>query len=591
MAQRHHNGTHLALRHLMKNIWIPFGSTMRRLVPYAAFSSLVLGSPALGMAESPARDFGFFSVFGSNNHNEEIRDVAFSAQYYENSICAVGQVSSTATTTDQTTVNPGSGGTAGAMDVWLGCWDTGGRLSFATVFGGPGYDTGYAITTDTSGIYIAGRAGPGLATTPGGLQPNFAGDTAASSEFGPQDGFIAKYNWGGERVWLSYLGDASSSYVNDLAVDPTGAVYAVLTEVTADNPHITAGAFSTVRPGGGDAVVAKLQSTGQLIWATYLGGSGADLHAPALAVDERTHTVFVVGSGNSTNFPVTPNADQSAYGGGSSDLTLTALNQTGNALAFSTYFGGSAADVSNGNNLVVDSDSNTVVISGDTNSPNIATSSAAAQVALAGGTDMVLAAFTLGGSRTATTYLGGSAADHNGGLALYNRTLVIAGSTESTDLPMQHNDWRGAGLDGYVALTNSELKQISSANRIGGSDADAFLAVAASYEGYAAVGWSASTELRTPSAEAPEQSMGENRRDAWIVLNKYIPDAPVVGACDASLGCKDLGNCAPSDPLPTGCVGCTGSGRPNAGSLLLFVCTAGLVCRSRRRRSATALPS
>lgn len=571
----------------MRHRWFQSGVASRCVAPCALVALVALGKPASVRAESAARQFGFTTIFGANNRNEEARDVA-ATDFYENGICAVGQVSADVSTTDSTTVNPGNLGTAGAMDVWLACWNTTGGQLFATVFGGPGYDAGYAVAIDSSGIYVGGRAGPGLAITPSGLQPSFAGDSSPSAIFGPQDGFIAKYSWSGEKLWLSYFGDSSSSYINDLAVDPSGAVYAVLADVTADNPHVTAGAFTTVRPGGGDAVVAKLQNTGQLAWATYLGGSGADLHAPALAVDERSRNVFVVGSGNSTNFPTTATAFQSAYGGGISDLTLTALSASGGALVFSTYFGGNAADSSNGNNIVVDSFEDRVIISGDTTSPNISTIGATHQATLAGGTDMVLAAFTLNGVRTATSYLGGAGTDHNGGLSLNNANLVVTGSTDSDDLPQQYNEWRGQGVDGYVAVTDQRLTRISSANRIGGDEADAFLAVAATSEGYAVVGWSASNELRNDREELPEQSTGANRRDTWIMANKYIADQPINGGADAPLGCDELGNCGGYDPTPTGCVSCASAstGRPAASNLLLFGCTALLLRRARRRRAA-----
>ena len=569
--------------------------TARHVMPCILIAISTLGSPASVSAESFAQPFGFSTMLGSNNRNEEARAVALDTE--RGRMCAVGQTAGTFETidrtTDGTTVNPGSLGTAGAMDIWLTCWYTDGNRIFSTVFGGPGYDAGYAITINASGIYVAGRAGPGLTTSVSALQPNFGGDLTPSPFFGPQDGFIAKYSWDGEPQWLSYLGDPSASYVNDIVTDPAGAVYVALADVTADNPHVTAGAFLTLRPGGGDAVIAKLQSTGQLIWATYLGGSGVDLHAPALAIDDQFRNVFIVGSGNSTDFPITANASQSSYGGGPSDLTLTSLNTAGTNLLFSTYFGGSGAEISNGHNIVFEPSGDRVAISGDTTSADITTIGVPSQASLAGDTDMVLAVFTRNGARTATTYLGGSSDDSNAGLAMYENRLVVAGSTTSADVPQHHNDWRGAGLDGYVAVMDLELSSVTSAARMGGSDADAFTAVAANHDGYAVVGWSASAGLRYDNEAVPEQSTGRDRRDAWVILNKYMPDQPMNGGADAPLGCNDLGNCGGYDPNPTGCVSCasTGTGRPTAGSLLLFGCTAMLLHRSRRRYRAARLPS
>ena len=58
--------------------------------------------------------------------------------------------------------------------------------------------------------------------------------------------------------------------------------------------------------GGGDAFVVKLDPTGAVVWATYLGGSGYDA-ANAIAVDAAGN-VYVAGQTSSSNFPVTAGA-------------------------------------------------------------------------------------------------------------------------------------------------------------------------------------------------------------------------------------------------------------------------------------------
>ena len=173
-------------------------------MPCILIAISTVGAPASVGAESFAQPFGFSTMLGSNNRNDEAHAVALDPE--RGRMCAVGQAAGAFDmfdrTTDGTTVNPGSLGTAGAMDIWLTCWYTDGTRMFSTVFGGPGYDAGYAVAINSSGIYVAGRAGPGLTTSGAALQPNFAGDLTPSPFFGPQDGFIAKYSWDGAPLWL-----------------------------------------------------------------------------------------------------------------------------------------------------------------------------------------------------------------------------------------------------------------------------------------------------------------------------------------------------------------------------------------------------
>lgn len=94
--------------------------------------------------------------------------------------------------------------------------------------------------------------------------------------------------------------------------------------------------------------------------STYLGGSGSENTVPiTYVVNGET---YILGTTPSSNFPVTTGA---AYGGGSSDLTVTKLSATG-AVVWSRFLGGSAEEYSAG--IVVSNGS--VFILGSTKSTN-----------------------------------------------------------------------------------------------------------------------------------------------------------------------------------------------------------------------------
>src|SRR5258708_38024873 len=89
--------------------------------------------------------------------------------------------------------------------------------------------------------------------------------------------------------------------------------------------------------GGTDVYVAKLNPTGnQLVYSTYLGGSGND-GATGIAVDSGGNA-YITGVTSSTNFPTT-NPVQAAHGGGMFDAFVAKLNPLGSKLVYSTYLG------------------------------------------------------------------------------------------------------------------------------------------------------------------------------------------------------------------------------------------------------------
>src|SRR5207245_573547 len=177
--------------------------------------------------------------------------------------------------------------------------------------------------------------------------------------------FVTKLNADGSALlYSSYLGAAGSDFVSGIAVDAAGNAY--VTGFTdsgnafrLDAPFpTTPNAFQKIPGGSGDAFVTKLNATGSaLIYSTFLGGDGPD-QSFAIAVDA-AGSAYVTGSTNSRNFPTTPGAFQTIFGGcgtcdfPSADAFVTKLNATGTALVYSTFLGGSDEDLGFG--IAVDS--------------------------------------------------------------------------------------------------------------------------------------------------------------------------------------------------------------------------------------------
>ncbi|MGH9784500.1 MAG: SBBP repeat-containing protein, partial [Terriglobia bacterium] len=162
-------------------------------------------------------------------------------------------------------------------------------------------------------------------------------------------------------IYSTYLGGSAFDAGVGIAVDSSGSAY-VTGETDSTNFPTTAGAFQA---GCGvsifgciDAFVTKLNAAGNaLVYSTYLGGSENDV-GHAIAVDAGGNA-YITGLSNSPNFPVAK-AFQSAFKGGEgNDVIVVKVNAAGNALAYSTYLGGSKNEESRG--IAVDAAGNATI--------------------------------------------------------------------------------------------------------------------------------------------------------------------------------------------------------------------------------------
>ena len=116
--------------------------------------------------------------------------------------------------------------------------------------------------------------------------------------------------------------------------------------------------------------VTKFNSSGSgLIYSTYFGDLGQEpLTSSSIAVDS-TGFAYITGSTTSPNFPTTPGAFQTTFGG-MFDAFVTKLKCDGSGFVYSTFLGGSAEDGPNeGNSIAVDS-AGQAYVTGSTNSPD-----------------------------------------------------------------------------------------------------------------------------------------------------------------------------------------------------------------------------
>ncbi len=148
--------------------------------------------------------------------------------------------------------------------------------------------------------------------------------------------------------YSSYLGGAGTERLPSIAVDSALDMYVAGTTNSTDFP-VTDG--STFKTGATSNIfVAKFDPTGaNLIFATYLGGTGADTSV-GVAVDAALN-VYLAGTTTSTDFPTSPSAFQGTpKSRGLPHAFVTQLTMSG-ALQYSTYLSGTGTDTASGMTL------------------------------------------------------------------------------------------------------------------------------------------------------------------------------------------------------------------------------------------------
>ena len=297
---------------------------------------------------------------------------------------------------------------------------------------------------------------------------------------------------------ISYLGGADTDFGNGIAVDSAGNAY--VTGSTNSTNFPTGSPFQGTNGGGSDAFVAKLNAAGSaLVYSTYLGGSSND-NGYGIAVDS-SGNAYVTGYTSSSNFP-TASPLQRANAGGAFDAFVAKLDGSGSALIYSTYLGGRGDD--GGGGIAVDAVGNAYV-TGSTNSTNFPTGSIALQGAN-GGYDAFVAKLNAAGSALVySTYLGGSGADHGGGIAVDSAgNAYVTGDTNSTNFPTAARPvqlrFAGGQSDGFVAKLNAAGSALVYSTYLGGSGVDSAYGIAVDSSGNAYVtGGTNSTSFPTAS--------------------------------------------------------------------------------------------
>ena len=277
----------------------------------------------------------------------------------------------------------GTHGSPGAVDVGIFKFDTlGHNRLYATYLGGSSADMPHSMFVNTfDELIILGTTGSDdFPTTAGAYQTEHAGGQQIDYEgvdiryHHGSDFFVCRFSVDGSQLLAStYIGGSGNDglnfrqrYNNNLQVlmggndslyynygdgargeiitDNLNNIYVGSTTMSHDFPT-TPGCLQSLNgripgapSGKQDGVVFKLDhNLKNLLWSTYLGGTGDDA---VYSIDVDTaYNLLVCGGTNSTNFPVTAGSWQTLYGGGGADGFVSKISYNGDRLMASTFVG------------------------------------------------------------------------------------------------------------------------------------------------------------------------------------------------------------------------------------------------------------
>jgi len=296
------------------------------------------------------------------------------------------------------------------------------------------------------------------------------------------------------------LGGNDSDSGSAIALASDGSYY--VTGITKSSDFPTKNAFDYTYNDNedyspGDAFVAKISANGELLWSTFLGGSGGEV-GNGIALDT-DGSCYITGWTSSEDFP-THNAFDSSYNGGQyGDAFVTKFASNGELL-WSTFLGGSETDESN---CIAVSDG-ICYITGNTASSNFPLKNAYCST-FGGGDrygDAFVSKFSTTGELLWSTFIGGSEDDYGNGITIASDgSCYIAGTTESNNFPM-----KDSFDDSFNVLIDTFVLQFSSSGvlqwstYLGGDGADFASGITVDSKNCYIVGSTSSSDFPTKSA-------------------------------------------------------------------------------------------
>ncbi len=304
-------------------------------------------------------------------------------------------------------------------------------------------------------------------------------------------------------TFSTYTGSSADNFGCTATNDLAGNMFVGGTVFAAGYPTST-GAFQVSFNGGNiDMGITKYTADGtSLVYSSYIGGSSNEI--PHSLVVTPNDELVILGTSNSSNYPISASAFQTVMQGGTGttwagygfnyslgcDIVVTKLNAAGTAIVGSTFLGGTGNDGLNEGSLlhfnygdafrgeIINGMNGEIILASTTSSGDFPVTGNAPQGSLNGPSDAVLVQLNSNLSNVLfATYVGGSDRETGNSVQLSSTgQMYLAGGTLSADFPETaggfHSSYQGGDADGYVARFTPNGSTLLAATYIGTSDYD-----------------------------------------------------------------------------------------------------------------------
>jgi hypothetical protein len=319
----------------------------------------------------------------------------------------------------------------GTQDAYLTKYDSAGNVLWSKLVGSAGSASGYSLALDPDGgVVVAGSTTADL--------------TPTAIDNGNTDTFVASYDSSGDQNWIQQVQTLAQNQPAAVSVDSNGNIYL--------GGQVSGGVIGSgqTSQGGGDAYLAKLNSSGKIVSENQFGTSGADQVSATATTASGDLIVASVQNGE---------AIVSKYAGGN----IASAPEWSEDLG-ALQNGGSISG------LTVSGDQ--VYVSGTTQNANLtAGGTASIATASSGGSDAFVFNLTDNGS-TATanhvSYVGTSGSDQGGDVTVgSDGTVYLTGTTTGTFAGQQRSV---AGVSNAFATALNPDGSVAWTRQYGGLD-------------------------------------------------------------------------------------------------------------------------
>lgn len=371
------------------------------------------------------------------------------------------------------------------------------ELVFSTYTGSFSNNFGYTATFDSEGFLYSGSSAFG------GEYPTTTGAYDISFNSGIVDIALSKFDTTGTSlIWSTYIGGNDDELPHSLIVNAASELFVYGTSSSTNYPT-TENAYDTGFNGGeplnllsglgvnysngSDIVISRLSANGdELLASTYLGGSDNDgLNAGTplkfnyadeirgeILIDDQNN-IYIASSTNSTDFPVSGNAIQEDFGGGSQDGCLVKMNNSLTTVFWSTFLGGSQPDAVY--SIDLDSNGNTVV-AGGTQSEDFPTTFGVHQSSFSGGDadGFVTSINPAGNEMIYSSFYGSDAYDQIYFVELDGDNQIhVFGQTQKTgDHFIQNADYNTPSGGQFISKLNAGFSEITWSTAFGSGNGE-----------------------------------------------------------------------------------------------------------------------